>query len=179
MNLGPGRCRNCGKVYNRTRSWHRFCSTKCRMAGYWRAVRKAAGSLVAALALAGMAAGPAVASEASHGLCRLRGEAVLTGYCPCRKCCGKWAKYRRTASGARPVVGVTIAADTDIFPKGTVVGIVGHGAYIVQDTGKKVKDLHFDVFFGRHSEAKRFGVKRARFEVLSEQSSGTCLSPRW
>ena len=53
-------------------------------------------------------------------------EYEATAYCSCEKCCGSWALNRPdgivyTASGAVAEQGVTIAADWDVLPPGTVI----------------------------------------------------------
>ena len=79
----------------------------------------------------------------------------LTAYCACGKCCGK--SNGITASGAKAVEGVTVAADTR-FPFGTKLIIGGH-EYTVQDRGGSVKGNRIDVFFSSHQSAINFGVQ--------------------
>ena len=96
------------------------------------------------------------------------GEYKLTAYCACEKCCGYWATIRPVDDEGNPIVytsngsvakhGVTVAADTDILPFGTVLLIDGH-EYTVQDRGGKVKGNHIDIYFDSHEAAKEFGVK--------------------
>ena len=54
--------------------------------------------------------------------------------------------------------GVTVAADTDVLPFGTVILIDGH-EYIVQDRGGAIKGNRIDVYFESHEEALEFGVQ--------------------
>ena len=98
-------------------------------------------------------------------------ECVLTAYCPCEKCCGIWAKNRPngvvyTASGEVAQEGVTVAADWDVYPAGTVLYIEGMGEYIVQDVGGAVNGNHIDIFLDSHEEAVNFGKQTAFVEVL-------------
>lgn len=96
------------------------------------------------------------------------GEFKITAYCPCEECCEQWAKNRPkdekgnpivyTASGEIAQQGVTIAADTNIFPFGTVLIIDGH-EYVVQDKGGAIKDKRIDIFFENHEDAVSFGVR--------------------
>lgn len=96
------------------------------------------------------------------------GEYKLTAYCACEKCCGAWARNRPTDEDGKPIVytasmavakqGVTVAADTDVLPFGTVILIDGH-EYTVQDRGGGVKGNHIDVFFDSHEEARQFGLQ--------------------
>lgn len=100
-------------------------------------------------------------------------EVEATAYCPCEKCCGKWALNRPdgvvyTASGAIAQEGVTIAADWSVFPVGTAVFIEGYGTRTVQDKGAAVKGNAIDVYFESHEEALVFGRKIVRVYVKEE-----------
>lgn len=105
------------------------------------------------------------------------GEFKLTAYCPCKKCCGKWAENRPigkdgkeivyTASGAIAEPGKTVAADTSILPFGKKVYIDGH-EYTVQDTGGAIKGNRIDVYFADHQEALKFGVQYKEVFILEE-----------
>lgn len=96
------------------------------------------------------------------------GEYRLTAYCACEKCCGYWATVRPLDEDGNPIVytanqsvakqGVTVAADTNVLPFGTVLLIDGH-EYIVQDRGGAVKGNHIDIYFESHEEALQFGVQ--------------------
>lgn len=96
------------------------------------------------------------------------GEYKLTSYCACEKCCGYWATIRPldengepivyTASGAVARQGVTVAADTDILPYGTVL-LIGGEEFIVQDCGGGVQGKHIDIYFEDHQAAVAFGVR--------------------
>ena len=86
----------------------------------------------------------------------------VTAYCPCEICCGKWAKYGKTASG-RPSQLPGVAVDTAVFPHGTRFDIPGHGSWLLaDDTGSAVTGLHLDVRVPTHAEAVKHGVKRLR-----------------
>lgn len=98
---------------------------------------------------------------------------TATAYCPCKKCCGVWAENRPngivyTASGAIAQEGVTIAADWDVYPPGTVLQVEGLGEYIVQDRGGAIKGLKIDVYFEDHDDALQFGHQEVRIKVISE-----------
>lgn len=100
-------------------------------------------------------------------------EVEATAYCPCKKCCGKWALNRPngvvyTASGAIAQEGVTIAADWSVFPVGTVVFIEGYGTRTVQDKGAAVKGNAIDVYFESHEEALVFGRKKVLAYIAEE-----------
>jgi 3D (Asp-Asp-Asp) domain-containing protein len=97
-----------------------------------------------------------------------------TGYCPCGKCCG-WTRnwFGRpvyaygpqkgkpkdvglTASGTRARRG-TIAADTTIFPFGTILYIPGYGYGVVEDRGGAIKGHKLDLYFSSHGDALKWG----------------------
>lgn len=99
-------------------------------------------------------------------------EVEATAYCSCAKCCGEWAYNRPggvvyTADGSVAQVGVTIAADWDVFPAGTVLYIDGLGERIVQDKGGAINDYDVDVYFDDHQEALQFGRQHLRAYVVS------------
>lgn len=79
------------------------------------------------------------------------GDYRLTFYCPCEICCEKYAYSGKTASGNKPVAGVTVAADPSI-PFGTRLLIDGH-EYIVHDRGGAIKGNHIDIYCNTHAEA--------------------------
>jgi len=81
----------------------------------------------------------------------------LTFYCPCEKCCGKYADGI-TATGTTAAEGRTIAVDPKVIPLGSEVRINGH-TYIAEDTG--VHGHTIDVFVSDHQEALRLGVQTA------------------
>ena len=83
---------------------------------------------------------------------------TVTAYCPCGKCCGRWAGGP-TASGVRPQAGVTLAAPRSI-PFGTRLHLPGLGPRIVQDRTARRYDGRLDVFMRTHAEALRFGIRR-------------------
>jgi 3D (Asp-Asp-Asp) domain-containing protein len=99
---------------------------------------------------------------------------ITTGYCPCGSCCG-WKRnwlFRPvassgpnrgkpkavgyTASGVRAKSG-TIAADTSIFPFGTVMYVPGYGYGKVEDRGSGIKGHRIDLYFRSHNEALKWG----------------------
>jgi 3D (Asp-Asp-Asp) domain-containing protein len=107
-----------------------------------------------------------------------------TGYCPCGACCG-WERnwFGRpviadgprmgerkhvgvTASGVRAKPG-TLAADTAIFPFGTVLFIPGYGYGRVEDRGSDIKGYHIDLYFRDHGEAQAWGRVKKKVKVWS------------
>lgn len=92
------------------------------------------------------------------------GEFTLTAYCPCLKCCGKWADGS-TSTGTTATEGRTIAVDPEIISYGSTVTIhfadgTSH-SYIAEDCGGAIKGNRIDVFFDSHKDALRFGVQGA------------------
>ena len=63
-----------------------------------------------------------------------------------------------TASGCKPIAGITIAASRSI-PFGTHIVIEGHD-YIVQDRLSRKYDNRIDIFMSSEHEAKQFGIKK-------------------
>jgi len=92
---------------------------------------------------------------------------TATAYCPCRKCCGRWAdapmSTRRTASGAHLARLIATdakfcAADTRYYPFGTILHVPGYGPAIVLDRGGAIKGPHrIDLFFATHQAALEWG----------------------
>jgi 3D (Asp-Asp-Asp) domain-containing protein len=98
---------------------------------------------------------------------------TATAYCPCKKCCGKWALNRPnglvyTASGAIAEEGVTVAADWNILPAGTLIEIDGLGERIVQDRGGVITGNRIDLFFNSHEDALEFGVQEVLVRTLDK-----------
>ncbi len=106
----------------------------------------------------------------------------VTGYCHCGPCCG-WKRNWRgqpvyaygphkgqrkdvgiTASGTRVRPG-TIAADTDIFPFGTVMYVPGYGYGVVEDRGGAIKGHKIDLYFRSHQRALEWGRQRKQVNV--------------
>lgn len=80
-----------------------------------------------------------------------------TGYCPCRRCCGKWGG-KSTSTGAVPRANHTIAVDPKVIPYGTKLMINGI-IYTAEDCGGAVKGKHVDIFYNTHAEASNHGSR--------------------
>ena len=100
------------------------------------------------------------------------GEFLLTAYCSCSICCGKWAGGP-TASGVMPTAGRTIAVDKKVIPLGTHVYIEGLGEFVAEDTGAVIKGNCIDVYMGSHTEAEWFadgaGSCRRKVWILADK----------
>lgn len=92
------------------------------------------------------------------------GEFKLTAYCPCAKCCGKWANGI-TATGTTATEGRTIAVDPRVIPYGSTVTLYYEDGtvhtYTAEDCGGAIKGNRIDVFFDDHQAARDFGVQTA------------------
>lgn len=79
---------------------------------------------------------------------------ILTAFCAGHCCCPS-SSHGLTASGMRPIAGLTIAAPRSI-PFGTRVHIEGIGWRTVQDrTARRIDG--WDLYVTSHRAAKRFG----------------------
>lgn len=90
---------------------------------------------------------------------------VITAYCPCSKCCGKWANGI-TSTGVKAQAGRTIAVDPRKIPYGTKVIIDGH-TYVAEDCGGAIKGNRIDIFFNTHSEALKWGRRTKQITILN------------
>jgi len=100
----------------------------------------------------------------------------LTGYCPCKKCCGDYADGK-TSIGRNAWKTYGVAADPELLPYGTKLDIPGIGIRIVDDTGGAMRQsakkgiYHIDVRFHSHEKAKEFGVKWKDIRILKAKTS--------
>jgi 3D (Asp-Asp-Asp) domain-containing protein len=86
---------------------------------------------------------------------------LVTAYCPCPKCCGKYSDGI-TASGRSIYTHNSrfVAADTSVLPFGTKVSVPGYNGgrpVPVLDRGGKIKGRRLDVFFLTHQRAMQWG----------------------
>ncbi len=100
------------------------------------------------------------------------GEFVVTGYCPCKKCCGEWSNPEspKTASGSIAEEGRTVAGDWSFIAPGTEILIAGYGYRTVEDKPakwvcEKYDGKIIDLYFLNHSDA--WAVGKQRLEVWS------------
>lgn len=74
-----------------------------------------------------------------------------------------------TASGMQTRPGI-VAADPKVLPLGSRIRVQDagrySGVYTVADTGPAVKGREIDIFIPNLVEAKRFGRRRVRVEIL-------------
>lgn len=76
----------------------------------------------------------------------------------------------KTASGVQTRKGI-VAADPKILPLGSHIRVSDAGAYdgvyVVHDTGPAIKGREIDIYMPSDAEAKRFGRRAVKVEVLS------------
>ena len=88
----------------------------------------------------------------------------VSAYCPCEKCCGKWADGI-TASGHVIQPGDRFVAAPPAYKFGTMVEIPGYGKVPVMDRGGAIKGNRLDVYFPTHQEALNLGVQNLKVRV--------------
>jgi len=94
---------------------------------------------------------------------RSLGIFVVTAYCPCEKCCGRFADGI-TASCHRIELGDRFCAADKSFPFRVILDISGYGFVPVLDRGGKITGNKLDVFFDTHEEALQWG--RQELEIF-------------
>jgi len=95
----------------------------------------------------------------------------VTAYCPCPKCCGKYADGY-TASGHRIQKGDKFVAADSSIPFDTLVSIPGYNkSYPVRVLvrGGAIKGNRLDVFFDSHDEALEWGIRNIEVVVWEIQ----------
>lgn len=85
-----------------------------------------------------------------------------TGYCNCSLCCD--SETGITASG-EVASGITVSADWNVLPCGTVINIEGIGRRVVQDKGSAIRGNRLDIWFSSHEAALEFGRRTVEVEV--------------
>jgi 3D (Asp-Asp-Asp) domain-containing protein len=104
-------------------------------------------------------------------------EWIATGYCPCEKCCGKWAKNRpqgvvKGAGGYELIQGKSMAS---ALAYGTVVKMTGadgyNGLYVCHDRPadfviERYQGKIIDVYFNSHAQAVEFGKRQVQVEIV-------------
>jgi 3D (Asp-Asp-Asp) domain-containing protein len=70
-----------------------------------------------------------------------------------------------------------VASDPAVLPLGSRIRVHDAGAYsgeyTVQDTGAKIDGREIDIYLADDAEAKRFGKRRVKVEVLRYGRDGT------
>lgn len=101
--------------------------------------------------------------------------AVVTAYCPCRRCCGRHANGRTSTGSSAWKRGA--AVDPGAIPYGSRIFVPGYGFALVDDTGGAMRRLwrnermvHVDVRMTYHWQARQWGRKVLQVQVYA---SGT------
>lgn len=113
------------------------------------------GAVSLASALERQARAEQAAAYEAVGAWEYIGECVITAYCPCGECCGRWADGV-TASGLPAGPGI-VAVDPEVIPLGSTVIIDGQ-QYLAADTG--VTGQAVDLCMESHAAALAFGRSR-------------------
>lgn len=113
------------------------------------------GAVSLASALERQARAEQAAAYEAVGAWEYIGECVITAYCPCGECCGRWADGV-TASGLPAGPGI-VAVDPAVVPLGSTVIIDGQ-QYLAADTG--VTGQAVDLCMESHAAALAFGRSR-------------------
>jgi len=95
---------------------------------------------------------------------------IVTAYCACHICCGPNAQGI-TASGKKPIEGITVAASRKI-PFGTKIAIDGK-TYIVQDRLAKKYDGRVDIYMSSHKKALNFGKQQKQVTIYDNRTTTT------
>ena len=95
-------------------------------------------------------------------------EFKVTAYCPCSKCCGRFADGI-TASGHILREGDKIVAAPIEIPFNTILNIPEYGIALVLDRGGAIKGNRLDVFFSTHEEALEWGVKTLKVKIYIQK----------
>jgi len=97
----------------------------------------------------------------------------VTAYCPCSKCCGIFADGL-TATGHKIAPGDHFVAADKNLPFGTEVIVPGYNQnkpVKVLDRGRVINGNRLDVFFPKHNQAVKWGVKYLDVMVKRPNSS--------
>jgi len=104
----------------------------------------------------------------------LLAPAIVDARDPSRFEATAYSQKGKTAAGSHPTEGV-VAADPGVLPLGTRIRVhdAGRydGVYVVKDTGRTINGHEIDIFVPSAREARRFGRKRVRVDVL-ERGTG-------
>jgi len=109
-----------------------------------------------------------IESTAVIGTLYLSFRANVSAYCPCEKCCDKWADGV-TASGHIIQPGDKFVAAPDRYPFGIIIDIPGYGEVPVLDRGGAIKGDKLDVFFPTHQEAVEWGRQYLMVKIMIEK----------
>lgn len=84
------------------------------------------------------------------------GSFVITHYCSCEECSGRWGT--QTATGNHCEQGRTVAVDPDVIAYGTRI-LIDDNVYVAEDCGSLVKGDHIDIYVEDHELVEKLGKK--------------------
>ena len=84
------------------------------------------------------------------------GEFVITHYCSCESCSGRWGT--QTATGNHCEQGRTVAVDPSVIAYGTRI-LIDDNVYVAEDCGSLVKGDHIDIYVEDHKLVEKLGKK--------------------
>lgn len=92
---------------------------------------------------------------------------TVTAYCPCEKCCGKYAKMTNNVVLRDSVEGATVAGPR-WMKRGTILRIQGlKGERVVVDRLATKFDSRIDLFFLKHQDAVNWGKRKLNVEIVA------------
>jgi 3D (Asp-Asp-Asp) domain-containing protein len=104
--------------------------------------------------------------------------AVVTAYCPCTRCCGRFADGKTSVGVSAWKPG--LAAEPKAVPYGTRVYVEGYGYAVVDDTGAAMRrvwrrkgQIQLDVRMTYHWQARQWGRKEMYIRVYDEPETAT------
>lgn len=101
-------------------------------------------------------------NEGISGLYENSATFIVTHYCGCSKCCGKWSSGSDENAvgclGVKLTPYYSIAVDPSIIGLGTILYDENGNEYKAEDTGSAIKGNRIDLFTGNHEEALQSGV---------------------
>lgn len=84
------------------------------------------------------------------------GEFLLTYYCSCEECSGRWGT--QTATGNHCEQGRTVAVDPDVIAYGTRI-LIDDNVYVAEDCGSAIKGDRIDIYVEDHELVEKLGKK--------------------
>lgn len=104
-------------------------------------------------------------------------EVKATAYCPCSRCCGRFADGMTSMGRDAGFPGV--AVDPKRIPYGTIIEIPGIGKLEADDTGSAMRNaegLHIDIRFRTHEEALQWGVQTIVVKIFERRKQANLVN---
>lgn len=96
-------------------------------------------------------------------------DAIVTAYCPCPICCGKYSDGVTSTGRSAYLPGCAVAPS--LISYGSIIEIPGLGSFVADDTGAALRKnaekgiYHVDIRFKQHEDAVRFGRKTIKIRI--------------